>query len=63
MGRDEVAVGLGDDQLAGGNALAVQLGEAPEGGPVGAAGGADDDCRGGEGGHGHVLSTELGRAT
>ena len=43
VGGHELAVALADQQVAGGEALRVELGEAVEGRAVGATGGSDDD--------------------
>ena len=63
-GRDrghEAPVGLGHEQRSGGDRRGVQLGETLELGAVGAAGGADQDRRSGDGGGGGHLEPFNGR--
>jgi hypothetical protein len=43
VGGDELAVPLADQHVAGERAVRVELGEALEGGTVGAASGSDED--------------------
>ena len=58
VGGDQLAVALADQQLAGGRALRVELGEALQGGAVGATGGSDDDGWI-EAGHGWLLGRRV----
>ena len=58
---DDLVAGLGDQELTGRHGARVQIGEAAQGGPVGATGSADDDsgARFRKSGHGYLLETAL----